>query len=81
MSDSWELCLSVAKGDEVSTKRRNDAVMEVNEAPSFSRKMGLLGEVCRQAEVAAFLRGSSSFSETFNWPRPMPTSMSGLVTP
>lgn len=34
-----------------------------------------------QATVAAFLSGSRSFSETFNWPRPMPTSMSGLVTP
>ena len=30
---------------------------------------------------AAFLRGSSSFSETFKSPRPVPTSMSGLVMP
>ena len=81
-NDSCELCLSVTKGPGVSTKRRNDAPTEQDETPFWRNGQscgGMRGR--RQAAVAAFLSGSSSCSETFNWPRPMPTSMSGLVTP
>ena len=76
------LCLSVTEGLSLSTKRGNHAATaQIGLCPDQGRR-GAGGAARRYYdEVAAFLSGSSSFSETLSWPRPIPTSISGLVTP